>query len=513
MDKKSKKNIIFGIAALLFILLTLLGIAFAYYRTKVIENAEKKTVKLTSETLKIEYQNESAYIEASKIEPGYSATKTFEVKNYSSESINYSIIFDNITNTFTRTQDWTYTLTKRGVSAPIASGKLIDGNIQFLVEEISVSADTVDYYTLEINYANLSDVDQSEDMGKTLKLRINIEEPLKVVTWDNALNGTLIYALKSNNEVGQPQTVPGQVASLNTEAVLATTEDDFGTSYYFRGNVQNNYVTYSGMCWRIVRIQGNGDIKLALADRDNACGTANGYETNDYDGAFLANPSTYSFQYKANWAKDESDLVYENSTIASTISAWAGIGENRTFIYGSNSSNTDEFSNEPLDLTQLSRTPEWCVDSSVYTTVSDTSYLGAYGRLYSVTEAAPTLRCNMTGLNSSAAKKYTGSAIGILSVDEVAFAGATYEQRGVTYSHYLKTNAASEWYWTLSPYLLRVGRYSNMWYILESGAMFGGVANNYGTIRPAIILKSGVTLSTKTDYIQDGTIDKPYVIS
>ena len=34
---------------------------------------------------------------------------------------------------------------------------------------------------------------------------------------------------------------------------LYAAEDDLGTSYYYRGNVTNNYVSYAGYIWRIVR--------------------------------------------------------------------------------------------------------------------------------------------------------------------------------------------------------------------------------------------------------------------
>ncbi|UKI29009.1 MAG: hypothetical protein L6V78_01205 [Clostridium sp.] len=49
-----------------------------------------------------------------------------------------------------------------------------------------------------------------------------------------------------------------------TEALLASTEDDYGTSYYFRGAVKNNYIEFSNKCWRIMRIGGDGSVKLVL---------------------------------------------------------------------------------------------------------------------------------------------------------------------------------------------------------------------------------------------------------
>ena len=43
---------------------------------------------------------------------------------------------------------------------------------------------------------------------------------------------------------------------------LYAAEDDLGTSYYYRGNVTNNYVSYAGYIWRIVRRNGDGSIRL-----------------------------------------------------------------------------------------------------------------------------------------------------------------------------------------------------------------------------------------------------------
>ena len=35
-------------------------------------------------------------------------------------------------------------------------------------------------------------------------------------------------------------------------------EDDYGTSYYYRGAVENNYVKFAGFYWRIIRVNGDG---------------------------------------------------------------------------------------------------------------------------------------------------------------------------------------------------------------------------------------------------------------
>ena len=97
-----------------------------------------------------------------------------------------------------------------------------------------------------------------------------------------------IYAVKKNCETGEIPTIAKDVILLYNggETVIkakgkpdfstvATTnegmyaaEDDLGTSYYFRGAVDNNWVKFgkdssgNGIYWRIIRINGDGSIRM-----------------------------------------------------------------------------------------------------------------------------------------------------------------------------------------------------------------------------------------------------------
>ena len=55
---------------------------------------------------------------------------------------------------------------------------------------------------------------------------------------------------------------------------LFSAQDDDGTSYYFRGEVDNNYVSFANKLWRVVRINGDGTIRVVL---DGDTGVANNY--------------------------------------------------------------------------------------------------------------------------------------------------------------------------------------------------------------------------------------------
>lgn len=56
------------------------------------------------------------------------------------------------------------------------------------------------------------------------------------------------------------------------EKSLRIIDDEYGTSYYYRGNVKDNYVTFNednGELWRIVRVQGDGSVKLIKDEKIN----------------------------------------------------------------------------------------------------------------------------------------------------------------------------------------------------------------------------------------------------
>ena len=72
--------------------------------------------------------------------------------------------------------------------------------------------------------------------------------------------------------------------------------DDLGTTYYFRGAVQNNYVEFGGVDWRIVRINGDGTIRIALNQSIGKRAFNENYNDNAYVGYMYgtAGSSTYA---------------------------------------------------------------------------------------------------------------------------------------------------------------------------------------------------------------------------
>ncbi len=61
--------------------------------------------------------------------------------------------------------------------------------------------------------------------------------------------------------------IPNFVVAATTNEGMYAFPDDYGTSYYFRGAVDNNWVYFAGFYWRIVRINGNGSVKLIYSGK------------------------------------------------------------------------------------------------------------------------------------------------------------------------------------------------------------------------------------------------------
>ena len=98
--------------------------------------------------------------------------------------------------------------------------------------------------------------------------------------------------------------------------------DDFGDTYYFFKDVENNYVSFAGYMWRIIRIDGNNNIKIVLDISDNYSyqrPLAINNPTNELRGEFLN--YTYTIgnatgNENSNFLKTATDNWYEDHILA-----------------------------------------------------------------------------------------------------------------------------------------------------------------------------------------------------
>ena len=303
-----------------------------------------------------------------------------------------------------------------------------------------------------------------------------------------------------------------------TEALLASTEDDYGTSYYFRGAVKNNYVKFANKCWRIVRVGGDGSVKLILHN-DNTSGAANPCDAaNNNAYAAFARYSGTTYQSKFNEKYDDNAYVgfkygtpgsstYEathantnNSTILTNLETWYN---NNLKKYEKVIADT-VWCNDKTNVTDTSYNP-WNYSNITglgYGYAKNKTYYGATQRLVSSSNSTggtgPSLKCN-----GELSKIY--SKVGLITLDELALAGYAYKLNNTT--TYLHENATNTHWWSMSP--ARYGDTAVVWDVSPISAGFTTMytVNNTSGVRPAISLVSSITISGGT-----GTSEDPYIV-
>ena len=328
---------------------------------------------------------------------------------------------------------------------------------------------------------------------------------------------TFAETILAKNEVKTPITTPGAAISTADEALLASSEDDYGTSYYFRGAVTNNYVEFANKCWRIVRVGGDGSVKLILHN-DNATGVANPCDpaNNNASAAFARySGTTYKSAFNTNY-NDNAYVGFKFGTVgSSTYEATHANTNNSTILTNLEAwyNNNDNFKkyekviadtvwcNDKTNVTDTSYDP-WSITPNGLGFGTNITYYGATQRLVSTSRSAggtgPSLKCN------GELSKIT-SKVGLITADELAFAGYAFNISNTT--TYLQENATDTYWWSLSPYGFRGGG-AFVWYVSGSnGGFYSSYVSNAFGVRPSISLKS------TTNVTGEGTSSSPFIIS
>ena len=371
---------------------------------------------------------------------------------------------------------------------------------QILVEENTKNENTSLVFMLQEDDGTYSKSDSLPSNGYNFNATKSVCSNGATPTWeDNRLylnnltsNGTSCYlyfdikptaanTILANSKVNEGTPDFSQVAT--TDEGVWTAEDDLGTSYYFRGAVENNYLKFAGYWWRIVRINGDGSIRIIY---DGTSAHANGESSSDRQTGMSVYNTSYDasyyvgYTYEANVQRPSIQNGGTASIVKEVLDNW----------YSTN------ITNKGLDNKVIS-TPGFCNDRNTrsgdsWLSSDTTFYYAPYGRLASA--KTPTFKCN-NSLDSYTTK------VGLISADEVAYAGGVYSQNNKSY--YLYTEQV---YWTMSPY------YYSDWagvFIVDSNGRidFGdyGVDFTLG-VRPVINLSADVTLTGT------GTMSDPYVV-
>ena len=279
----------------------------------------------------------------------------------------------------------------------------------------------------------------------------NFNGIIKVLN-DSMTTQTFADLILLNNSIKNSKSKIGlEIATLDEG--LINSQDNYGTTYFFRGNVKDNYVQVGKNIFRIVRINGDGSVRLVLND-------------------FLNQQLPYNTQTNYENVSQTANLL--NTSLLNELNTWY---EN----------NLSEYKNSLI-------AGAFCTDTTFNTQVGDIYYSDTYNRIYASNN--PTLVCQGTLYNSY---------IGLLSVDEIIFAGAYKNTPNQEYYLYNKSQPNS--YLTNSSYSLNSSNTISMININTDGSLGNGALSNIPqAIRPVI------NVSTSAKVKGRGTLQSPYII-
>ena len=278
------------------------------------------------------------------------------------------------------------------------------------------------------------------------------------VTRKQAVQNVSIFGKKFEVVDAEPTLTTSSNNTTDASGLYASTDTNTGKpTYYFRGNVTNNYVKFAGQTWRIVRVNEDGTIRIIMQDGIN---NNTGYQ-------FNSNYNNYTYMYYSN---SEAKTVLENwyqtnigskKDLASSVASGAYYCEQAKAKYDDS----------------------WTSGSATMTTYS---------------KYTPDFKCSSDGNG----KGVVNASVGLLTYDEVVYAGGYYNQNN---SNYYLNNPAIYW-WTMSPAGFESGR-SSVWNVYTSGSVYNYDVRNPSRLRPVLIL------NVDTLVTGDGTSSDPFVVS
>ena len=515
IKNKQKRVMIY---VMIISLICVVGVSYAFF-TAGMSSETSTTVRADAGTMKITYSG-GANINLAGIYPKDDvwATKTITVtgNNTTDAEMYYKLTLVVDSNTFKTDDPLQYELVSTNTSTNgeiipnISKTDLTENSIELGSGHFVKANNAKHTYLLKIYYPKKA-TSQNANQGAAFSAHVEITSAKAPTV------STLAQTILAKNEVKAPITTPGAAISTADEALLASTEDDYGTSYYFRGAVTNNYVEFANKCWRIVRVGGDGSVKLILHN-DNPTGAANPCDAanNSASAAFARySGETYKSAFNANY-NDNAYVGFKYGTVGAGDYALTHANTNKSTIL----TNLEAWyeKNNLKNYEKVIADTVWCNDK---TNVTDTTfnpynysnvnglgyaknvtYYGATQRLVGTSGSAggtgPSLKCNgeLSKINSK---------VGLITADELAYAGYAYAKNNTT--TYLQENATDTYWWSLSPDSF-LGDFARVWFVYGSIGYFDyyHVFNTYG-VRPSISLKS------TTNITGEGTSSTPYIIS
>ena len=411
----------------------------------------------------------------------------------------------NGTNNFANEKNFDFDSSWSGLKRTLVSGATISSNGTLTTQNISI---TGKYYNLTIPQTSIEGKAFTGKIYVTNHSCSTSEIPPAYITLLKAYGG-------KDNITELPDSAFANVTTANDKGMYKKA-DDLGTSYYYRGAVDNNWVKFGkegtkDIYWRIIRINGDGSIRMIYSGTTAPTESTKVVMTGTGTQITVDNTNTFKFNSSHNNPSYVGYMFTEGqqhgngtpSTIKTAIDNW----------YKKTTLETDATTKELVSQDQI-----FCNDRSATTSdsgtpgeisgsmsTSTTYYYGAYARL--VKNKKPKLTCTTASdkftVNTSNGNGALTYPVGLITADEVAKAGGKFGTGNSTY--YLYTN---QYYWSGSPSDIDSSGYADEFIVYSSGSIGINYVVDYGIgARPV------VSLSSKAKLSGSGTYDDVYTVS
>ncbi len=461
----------------IFIFISVIVTTYAYFSTNILNDVINRTGVTTGSINMSISDNEVNVIGHYPIyDETYSTlaySKSFTVTNHN-DSLNICsslyLSVDSIDKEL-RTKDFKWKLIS-------SDGKQYDGDFSnikdskiLLLNNIFYNSGDSKVYTLYIWVSYNDSYDQMSLLDKSLSSRLYIEGT-SVKERNVCENVTLYNAILYDNKAISDEEVNFNTFDGNGLYYTVNLNNNFDIDfdgkgekiYYFRGNVNNNYVMFSDMCFRILRTNEDGSVRLY------------------YYGKSCNKESIGKSEYNT-LANDNSYVGYMNGGVSNSIS------ESVSNKYDSTvKTYIDNWYKDNID-SDLVVDSYYCNDRSIYSGSNYSNNKTIYNGFNRFKYGIPKYLCSSNDI-------YTLKA-GLITIDEIMYAGLyKYSESGyeTNTENYLYTDNLIH---TMSPY----GYFDNAKMLPNNNV------NDLYDIYPVISLKKDVIISKG-----DGSFSNPYVI-
>ncbi len=280
----------------------------------------------------------------------------------------------------------------------------------------------------------------------------------ELIDTESSIKPTFSETLLADNKV-DPERQPDLKKIATDNQGLYQSTDEKGIVYYFRGNPDNNYFSFAGNMWRIIRINSDRTIRIALDHNIDFNVYSRFTNAIDYTGL---------------------KYVYNNETI------------NNDIMNSLENWYTEAILVKGLDGYVV--VDSFCNDTSSRYANYHTYFSG----IERVNDSSPSFVCPAT--NNDFGGNYAHQKIGLLSADEVIFAGGMKDVANPYFFLY-----SPEGYFTMTPAEF-YSYHAYLYYVDESGSIGVTETDSVRGIKPVINIDSTVSVKGK------GTKDDPYII-